>query len=172
MRHSIATYQACVYELWTRKSIYMRTNDFVGNAPFSLNNSNNYMLPAGWLMEHEDGAYVAGQPIVPGNSLKAATRVSEQLLDLLETRTGIHVSTAYLNVMTDGTYNLLLLVDETAYHSPAIRAAHILIEEYVQMHTELSIRFNFTIEREYATNTTAADMQRLKYVHDSVGGRA
>ncbi len=138
-------------------------NDLVGNAPFSTNNT----LPKGWLIEQQDGGSLIARQNdkAPRGELAVATQLSEQLLDIIEIKTGIQVSTAYLTVSDDNTYHVHLLVSPSAYHSPGIRAAHILIEQYVAEHTNISIRFHFTIEREYAMYTNKIDTQRLKFVH-------
>lgn len=126
----------------------------------------NNVLPQGWLIaQHQGGAVNTVTVDHTNDSLERATSISETLLDLITKKTGIAVSAAYLSMGDDSTYHVQLLVSPAAFHSPYIRAAQLVVEQYMQQHTDITIRYHFTIEREYARNVNKTDTQRLMFLH-------
>ncbi len=146
--------------------------DLAGNTPYANTYSKYNTIPAGWFKVERNGAdpgtRIAVATAGTEDNLSYAAYVTEQLLDILEQEVNIHVSMAFLTITADGCYNVHLLIERDIYHSPRLSAGKVVAEEHIQQYPNISIRYHFTVEREYATYATLAGTQRLKYVHTAV----
>lgn len=143
--------------------------DLVRSASYANTYTKYKTVPAGWFKVERHGAdpgtRIAVATAGTEDNLSYAACVTEQLLDILEQETRVHVSMAFLTITADGCYNVHLLIDRDVYHSPRLSAARVVADEHMQQYPDISIRYHFTVEREYATYATLAGTQRLKYVH-------
>lgn len=104
-------------------------------------------LPSGWAVAGELSADNGGDAITDMTQLKANLQIAgDEALELIndvQRQAEIQIPEAYLRVEKETIFHLLLLVNQTDFHSPKIMEAKLIAENYAKNESRFDLRISF-----------------------------
>ena len=127
--------------------------------------------PNGWELACELGNVISDLQITDaqkrmiGFHLPYVAHKVESFIDQADHRYHLTVSESHISIDTDATFHIVLLIKQEDYHTPEFLAAKIMASESLSTIEAISMRYTFTVAKEYFKVKYTENTYKLKYVY-------